>query len=79
MRKAVLDMCADFKRISEYCVFPEITSEESDNCIIIEENKHQCCNPINDEGFAISGITEEGKIKVKTAEWVNEKARAFKK
>lgn len=43
------------------------------------ELKNYMNQKLNDEGFAISGITEEGKIKVKTAEWVNEKARAFKK
>lgn len=62
VRLAVEDMRNDFKRISESGVMPEIKCNESDYCIIIEENTTNSCEPIKDEGFSIK--SENNKIRI---------------
>ena len=62
VRLAVEDLRNDFKRISKSCVLPEIISEESDYCIIVEENTTNSCDPIKDEGFRIK--SENNKIRI---------------
>jgi len=60
--KAVQDLRADFQRISEYCVFPEIVQEECDWCIVIEENTADDFDPIQHEGYSIK--TDGSKIRI---------------
>ena len=62
VRLAVEDMRNDFKRISESGVMPEIKCNESDYCIIIEENTTNNCEPLKDEGFTIK--SENNKIRI---------------
>ena len=57
---AVIDMKNDFKRISEFSVEPKILNEETDWCIVIEENTSSENEPIKDEAFKIT--TEGNKI-----------------
>lgn len=59
---AVEDMQKDFERRSKYSLKPQIINEESDYCIVIEENKHKSSEPIIDEGFLIK--SEAGKIRI---------------
>lgn len=58
--KAVNDLADDFKKISEYCVFPEIKDTETQKCIIIEKNSKLTTDPVSDETFTIK--TEGEKI-----------------
>lgn len=58
--KAVKDLADDFKKISEYCVFPEIKDTETPKCIVIEKNSKLTTDPVSDETFTIK--TEGEKI-----------------
>lgn len=60
VRPAVEDLRNDFKRVSACGAIPQMVDQESDYCIIIEENTTDNCEPIESEGFAIK--SENGKI-----------------
>ena len=45
VRLAVNDLADDFKRVSTACVRPKIVSEETDGCIVIEENEKNLAEP----------------------------------
>lgn len=62
VRLAVEDMRNDFVRRSIYGVKPQIITEETDCCIIIEDNKTTNVNPIVDEGFFIK--SEGNQIRI---------------
>ena len=53
VRLAAEDMQKDFERRSKGCVRPRFIKEESESCIVIEENRSDNCAPIEDEGFVI--------------------------
>lgn len=62
VRLAVEDLRNDFKRLSESNTMPELLDEETDWCIVIEENTYAGCEPLKDEGFKIS--TENNVIRI---------------
>lgn len=62
VRLAVEDLRRDFERVSSGCVKPRIIDEESDCCIVIEDNTTENCEPIKDEGFIIK--SEGNKIRI---------------
>ncbi len=62
VRLAVEDMRNDFKKVSELCITPDITDNENDWCIVIEENTTNSCEPIKDESFSIK--SENNKIRI---------------
>ncbi|MBR5307652.1 MAG: glycosyl hydrolase 115 family protein [Clostridia bacterium] len=59
---AVQDLISDFERVSSCGCLPRITENESENCIVIEENPSQSSAPISSEGFTIK--TENDKIRI---------------
>ena len=62
VRSAVNDLADDFKRVSTACVRPKIVFEETDGCIVIEENGKNFAEPLADESFSIR--TDGGKIRI---------------
>lgn len=57
-------------------VFEEVLDQHKDFGLskkLRREIKNYMNHKLNDEGFTISAITDEGKIMVKTADWVNAK------
>lgn len=57
-------------------VFEEVLAQYKDFGISKKlrcEIKNYMNQKLDDEGFAITSITEEGKVMVKTADWVNER------
>lgn len=53
VRLAVEDMRKDFKRISRAGFMPEFTDNETEACIVIEENTGTSCEPLSDESFSV--------------------------
>ena len=62
VRQAVENLRNDFKRISNFGLTPKIVSEETEYCIVIEENTTSDCQPIKNEGFSIK--TDGNKIRI---------------
>lgn len=58
---AVEDLQKDFERVSFFGVEPKFVTEETENCIIIEENLNND-DLISDESFSIK--SENGKIRI---------------
>jgi len=59
---AVNDLTNDFARVSEYGVRPKIVTEETERCIIIEENARRSAEPIADEGYSIEVKNDKARI-----------------
>lgn len=60
--KAVIDLVNDFERVSEAGVRPKIVKDETENCIVIEENTRSSAEPIKDEGFSIVACGNKVRI-----------------
>lgn len=62
VRLATEDLRNDFKRVSTHGISPEFVDFECDDCLIIEENVSNSCDPITDESYTIK--TEGSKIRI---------------
>ncbi|MBR4057068.1 MAG: hypothetical protein IKK00_02895, partial [Oscillospiraceae bacterium] len=62
VRLATEDLRNDFKRVSTHGIPAEFVDFECDNCLIIEENVSNSCDPITDESYTIK--TEGRKIRI---------------
>lgn len=60
--RAIEDLRKDFERLSNGKISPQIVEDETDWCIIIEENAAAGCEAVEDESFRIK--SEEGKVRI---------------
>ena len=68
VKLAVEDLRRDFARVSTSHIQPDILSEESDCCIIIEENSMDDSAAIENEGYSIR--TEGSRIIITAASYL---------
>ena len=59
---AVEDLRKDFCRVNEAEICPKLTEEETDWCIVIEDNETDSCQPLSDESYSIK--IEGNKIRI---------------
>ncbi len=60
--KAAEDLRNDFARVSKEGVLPKFINEESDFCIVIEDNTKKTADPVSDESYTVK--TEGNKIRI---------------